>query len=164
MPPHSKIFGHLLAVKSLKEALPSDASGVYLSSDLSKKLPDPDSIFYLDLWPFSSPFMIVSSPSTCMQAVQQHNLQKPKAFEDLLAPVSGRSSLLTMNGDEWKLWRNIFNQGFSTAYFLENISDIVEEVSIFCEILQHHARTRDLLQMETITVWLTKDIIGKATL
>lgn len=164
MLPHSKIFGHLLAVKSLKEALPSNASGVYLSSDLSKKFPDSDFIFYLDLWPFSSPLMIVSSPSTCMQAVQQHDLQKPQAFEDLLAPVSGGSSLLKMNGDEWKLWRNMFNQGFSTAYLLENISDIVEGVSIFCEILRHHARTGDLLQMETITVWLTLDIIGKATL
>lgn len=88
MLPHSKIFGHLLAVKSLKEALPSNASGVYLSSDLSKKLPNSDSILYLDLWPFSSPFMIVSSSSTCMQAVQQHDLQKPQAFEDLLALVS----------------------------------------------------------------------------
>lgn len=140
MPPHSKIFGHLLAVKSLKEALPSDASGVYLSSDLSRKFPDSDSVFYLDLWPFSPPFMIVSSPSTCMQATQQHELQKPQAFEDLLAPATGGLSLL------------------------ENISDIVEEVSIFCETLRHHARKGDLLQMEKITVWLTMDIIGKATL
>lgn len=164
MPPHNKIFGHLLAVKSIKEALPSNASGAYLSSDLSKKFPNSDSIFYLDLWPFSSPFIAVSSPSTCMQAVQQHDLKKPQAFEDMLSPATGGLSLITMKGDEWKLWRNMFNPGFSTAYLLDNISNIVEEVSIFCETLRHHVRRGDLLQMEHITTCLSMNIVGKATL
>ena len=100
--PHSKIFGHLRAIKSLKEALSGDVNGTYVSADLLKKFPDSDSIFYLDLWSFSPSFMIVSSPSTCLQVMQQHDLQKSQVFEDLLVPVTGGSSMLTMKGDEWK--------------------------------------------------------------
>lgn len=160
---HNKIFGHLLAIKSIMAALPSDANGIYLPLNLFKRFSDSDSIFYLDLWPFSLPFMILSSPSTCVQAVQ-HDLQKPQAIEDMLMSIPGGSSLLTMKGDEWKHWRNMFNPGFSTAYLEEHISDVMEEVLIFCETLRHHAREGDLLQMEKITTCLTMDVIGRIIL
>lgn len=164
MPPHSKIFGHLLVIRSIRKAFPSDAHGAYLPAELSQRFPDSDSIFYLDLWPFTSPLMIISSPSTCIQAAQQHDLPKAKVLEDMLMPITGGRSLLTMNGEEWKHWRNMFNPGFSTAYLQDNISNIIEEVSIFCETLRHHARKADLLQMEKITICLTMDIGGKVIL
>ncbi len=163
MPKHSMIFGHLLEVKALKDKLPSDANGFHLSVALSKQFPDSDSLFYLDLWPFSEPFITVGSPSTCMQA-SQRCLSKPQDFEDLLKPVTGGRSLLTMKGEEWKMWRTIFNPGFSSGYLLDNISDIVNEVSVFCETLRDHAQRRNLVRMEEITGWLTLDILGKIIL
>lgn len=99
-----------------------------------------------------------------MQVLQQHDLERPQAFEDLLAPATGGLSLLTMKGDEWKYWRNMFNPGFSAAYLLENISNIVEEITIFCETLRHHAREKHLIQMEKVTTYLSMDIIGRAIL
>ena len=46
----------------------------------------------------------------------------------------------------------MFNPRFSNVYLLNYISDIVEEISIFCETLRHHARQRDLVQLDIITV------------
>ena len=164
MPPHSKIFGHLLAANSIQKAFPSNAHGAYLTAKLSKGFPDSDSIFYLDLWPFTSPLMVISSPSACMQVAQQHDLPKPQTLEDMLAPVTGGRSLLTMNGEEWKHWRNMFNPGFRTANLQEHISDILQEVSVLCETLRYHARKEDLLQMEKLTTCLTMDIGGRVML
>ena len=69
-----------------------------------------------------------------------------------------------MDGPEWKYWRNIFNPGFSASHLISLVPDIVRETTVFCELLQDHAREQDTFQMKDLTDNLAMDIIGKVVL
>ena len=67
MPPHHPIFGHLLLVNHLLSKLPPNAHPLYLPGLSSQAVPDLGQIFYLDMWHFNRPILVVSSPSVAYQ-------------------------------------------------------------------------------------------------
>ncbi|KAI4194841.1 MAG: hypothetical protein LQ346_003602 [Caloplaca aetnensis] len=69
-----------------------------------------------------------------------------------------------MEGDLWKLWRGIFNPGFSAAYLMSLTRGIVEETEQFCTKLQERARDQTLFRMKDLTDNLTMDIIGRVVM
>lgn len=73
----------------------------YLISELSKDFSETDGLFYLDLWPFSVPMIIITSPDLAIQACQQHDLIKPAALKPFFMPFSGGDDLFTVNGLEY---------------------------------------------------------------
>ena len=76
MPPHHPIFGHLLLAGDLLSKLPPDAHPSYLPGLIRRAVPDIGQVFYLDLWPFNRPMLVVSSPSVAHQFTQKHLLRK----------------------------------------------------------------------------------------
>lgn len=50
-------------------------------------------------------------------------------------PITGGPNLISMNGDEWKYWRSLFNPGFSTGAMLDNVPHVVDSVLVFRERL-----------------------------
>ena len=156
-------MGHLLAAKPVMDALPADVHVNVAITELSRKFVETDA-FYLDFWPFSRTVLVVSSPSTSMQVTQEYNLPKPVLLHDYFLPITGGANLFTMPEEQWKSWRAIFNPGFSTSYILEQVPNLVEEVSVYCEILREHARKQDIFSLDETTLNLTMDIIGTVTL
>ncbi|TAQ90087.1 hypothetical protein B7494_g1608 [Chlorociboria aeruginascens] len=131
---------------------------------MAKKFKKSDSLFYLDFWPFDAQYLIVSSPSAAIEACQQHDLPKPEELKPFFHPFAGGENLFTMNGPEWKRSRAMFNPGFSTNYILSQISHIVEESSVWVEILREHATKEKMFSMDDGLLWFTMDIIGAVTL
>lgn len=121
-------------------------------------------VFYLDTWPLGMQILFLSTPETCYQVTQERSLPKDEVLATFMKPLLGGNDLVTMEGNEWKTWRNIFNPGFSTGHMMTLMPNIVQEVSIFCEILREHAVKGDLFQLEEVATRLTVDIIGKITL
>ena len=72
--------------------------------------------------------------------------------------------MVTMEGSEWKKWRNIFNPGFSGGHLMTLVRDIMEDVSTFCEILREAAEKEENVCMDTLTTRLSLDIIGRVAL
>ena len=136
----------------------------YTFGELSKQFDASDSMFYIDLWPFSCPFLVVSSPSPAIQACQQYDLSKPEVLYPFFHPFAGGDNLFTMNGPEWKRSHALFAPGFNANYLLGHVSHIIEEAEVYVSILREHTRKGDLFSLDEMTLWFTMDIIGAVTL
>ena len=164
MLPHSFLWGHLAQIQSIRSQLPSDAHITNLMSKISEQFPDSDSIYYMDLWPFIPPLLILSSPNTAAQAIKQHSLRKPPVLAEIFRPITGGNTLVFMNDEEWKKSRSIFNPGFSPNYLATQIPAIVEEVISFKETLREACQQGKIFQLDPVTLNLTLDVIVRTTL
>lgn len=164
MPPHNPIFGHLLVLARVMSKIPKDAHPHYLPDQLRQAYPEMGPIFYLDAWPFTTLILVVASPATLAQITTEHVLPKFPAIKDYLYPLANGKDLVSMDGQEWKYWRSIFNPGFSASHLMTIVPDIVRETTVFCEVLQHHAQEGDVFRMKVLTDDLAMDVIGKVVL
>ena len=165
MPPWHPILGHLLSLPPILKLLPSDAQQPYIFEVIAKNFTESDTLFYLDLWPFSNPLLMVASPSMALQACgQQNDLVKPHVLDAFFRPFAGGDNLFTMNGPEWKRSRALFTPGFQANYLLGQMSHIVEETSVYVDILREHSRKGDMFSLDDVTLWFTMDVIGVVSL
>jgi cytochrome P450 len=164
MPPWNPILGNMLVLPPILKALPRDAQQPDAFSDLSKNFPQSDGLFYLDLWPFSNPLLIISSPSLAIQTCQQHDLPKPAVLDPFFRPLAGGDSLFTMNGAEWKRSRALFNPGFNASNLLGQMGQIVDEAEVYVQVLREYAVRGEMFSLDEVTLWFTMDVIGSVTL
>ena len=164
MPPHSLAFGHLATVHRFMSKLPRDVHEHYLPNLIIRAMPELGPIFYLDTWPFSGPILVLASPAGASQVTQAHSLPKFHALRTYLDPLTGGHNLVTMEGQMWKTWRNIFNPGFSADHLNTLVPAIVQDTLVFCDNLREHVRKDDMFSMEEMTINLTIDVIGRVTL
>lgn len=121
-------------------------------------------VLLLDLWPVATPLLIVFNPETAAQVTSTFNLPKDRNNSgEAMKPIIGGPSMLSMNGEEWKLWRNLFNPGFSAASMTEYIPHIVDCVQVFCEKLEENSG-KGIFLLEELTTRLTTNVIVKVTL
>jgi cytochrome P450 len=164
MPPHHPIFGHIFTLAGIMAKLPKDAHPHYLADQLRRSYPDMGPIFYLDAWPFITLTLVVASPSTLAQITTEHVLPKFPAIKDFLFPLANGQDLVSMDGQEWKYWRDMFNPGFSTSHLMTQVPEIVKETMTFLDILNDHARKQDVFRMKNLTDNLAMDVIGRVVL
>jgi len=164
MPPHHPIFGHLLLANDLLSKLPRDAHPSYLPGLIRRAIPDVGQVFYLDMWPFSRPILVVSSPSVAQQFTQERSLRKSPEVHTWLKPLANNQDLVSLEGQGWKQWRNVYNPGFSASHLIHLVPQIAAEVSTFCDILNERVQSGAILPLEEATVNLTMDTIGRIVL
>ena len=164
MPPHNQIFGHLLVANKALSKLPSDANPHYLPAEIRRAVPDLGPVFYLDMWPFSTPILAVSSAPVAYQFTQEHSQPKAESLRTYLWPLTKNKDIVTLEGHAWKQWRSVFNPGFSASHLILLVPQILKEISTFCEILRERAEAGELFPLEETTVNLTMDTIGKVVL
>ena len=166
MPPHSVIFGHLLVYAKIAARLgiPADMHGHCMPTLIRKVYPDLGSVFYLDFWPFGMQFLVVGDPRVAAQFIQDIPLPKFEYLKEYMRPITGDKDLLTMEGQEWKRWRAVFNPGFTPGHLMTLVPGIVEDTLTFRSILRRHAHDGDLFSLEEAFTGLTVDVIGRAVL
>jgi len=161
MPEWNWITGHLLIFQRYISKRPSDAFISVSIADMAREMPT--ELFYLDLWPFLNPAIIVSSPEAANQASTTLNLPKAKLIRDLVDPVTGGPNMLTTDGKEWKSARSLFNPGFAPQYMLGQVPVILDSIEIFCDHLRKRA-TGKVFPLEELATRLTMDIIMKVAM
>ena len=144
--------------------LPSDINGHVIPRQILLRFPNLASVFYLDTWPFGPPMMVITSAYCANQVTVAHSLPKFAAMRDFMKPMTGDMDLLTLEGDEWKAWKNIFQPGFNSGVLMTMIPKMTEEVVTFCQILREHAASGNVFSMDPLTVNLSLDIIGRLLL
>ncbi|MCJ1466436.1 hypothetical protein MMC07_005055 [Pseudocyphellaria aurata] len=164
MPPHHPIVGHIFILAGIMSKLPKDAYPHYLADQLRRTYPDLGPIYYLDAWPFITLTLVVASPATMAQITTAHVLPKFPAIKDFLYPLANGLDLVSMEGQEWKYWRNMFNPGFSASHLMTLVPDIIKETMVFLDILNDHAIKQDVFRMKDLTDNLAMDVIGKVVL
>lgn len=164
MPPYNPILGHLPVIFKLMSKLPSDCSNQYLPGLLRRAYPDLGPNFYMDTWPFGAPVLVISEPSALHQITQEHSLPKHPDLREFLRPLSNGQDIVTMEGQMWKTWRNIFNPGFSLANLMTLSPVIVQETLVLCDVLQNYAGRRTTVSLKDLTDRWTMDVIGNVVL
>ncbi|KAF2831191.1 cytochrome P450 [Ophiobolus disseminans] len=160
MPKHHPIFGHFIAFKVSIQALPRNAVMHVVVRQIASSFPN--GVFYLNLWPFNAPIMVVTNPYVASQ-VEGAFLDKPATIGDNLEVINGGPSLMTMHGNTWKKWRALFNPGFAAGYMIGLAPAIADEVAVFCKLLQNRAQQDELFTLEEHTLRLTFDVIARVT-
>ena len=161
MPPYNPILGHLGLAARIVGTLPSDAHGHYLASEIKILYPELPSIFYLDIWPTGPPLIVITS------AAGAHEIINEPKHEDIfgfLQPLIGKHGLVTMEGQEWKYWRNIFNPGFNPNHLLTLVPGIVENTLVLRDILRERAESKVMFSLFETMSKLTMDMSCLATL
>ncbi|KAL2132796.1 hypothetical protein VTI74DRAFT_3365 [Chaetomium olivicolor] len=139
MPAFHLVAGHFPALKATIQNLPRNTTLHTVMKELSKKFPS--GMFYINMWPFSGTWLVVTTPSG---AAQCH--------------------LITMRGEGWKRWRSLFNPGFNPSYMINLAPMIADEVAVFCNLLRKRAKEGKVFQLEEMTLRLTVDTIGAVAL
>lgn len=91
----------------------------------------PPTFFYLDIWPFAMPMLVVISPEGAYQACQDRPLPRFGALRSFMRPLTGGEDLVTMEGKQLQTWRTIFNPGLSASHPITLVPGIVKDTWCF---------------------------------
>ncbi|TQN69591.1 Cytochrome P450 monooxygenase aflN, partial [Colletotrichum shisoi] len=163
MPPHHPILGHLGLMLTIMASLPRDVMPtVALADQVRRRYPHLDKAFYLDMWPFTGPMLMIISPDLMRQATQgEAPLPKVGFLKNYMKPISGGHDLVSMEGEEWKRWRDVFRPAFGRA--TELVPNIVENISVFRDQLVGRAKSQNgVFQLHHSSLMLAMDMSGKA--
>lgn len=154
--------GHLLVLQKYVDGIPPDAAVAFAMRDLCEEFPDSE-LFLMDFWPVYPPLYTVFGPEPISQICNKYNLPKTAVAERFMQPVTGGPNLVSMNGDEWKRWRSLFNPGFSAGAMLDNVPHIVDSVLVFRDKLIERVG-QGMFSLDELATRLTFEIILKVTL
>ncbi|KAE8371400.1 cytochrome protein [Aspergillus bertholletiae] len=160
MPKWAFATGNLRMLPGLMERHPKGSQQSEAFTLLSYEFPNSDNCFYIDVWPFTKPLLVVTSPDLAVQACQTYALPKPPVLAKFFNPFAGGPNIFVMNGPEWKRARGLFNPAFSSSNIIEHTAHIVEEAQEFVGILREHAYKGDTFSLDKVTCNYVMDIIG----
>jgi hypothetical protein len=164
MPPWNPILGHLLVIDKIfrKHKLPRDIHLNDVFGTISEDFDNSDSLFYVDLWPFLKPTVLVSSPKYAQQA--ELVLDRPDALLWSMHPVTGGPSVFAANGAEWKDARSLLLPGFKSNCISNQIIYATDEAEQLVKVLRAKAQDRDIFQLDPIILKYMMRISGSSTL
>jgi cytochrome P450 len=146
-------------LQKYQQQLSADANVNLATKDLCTEFSETE-LFLMDYWPVYPPLFVAFGPDICSQITSKHNLPKTEQIGKSLLPITGGQGMISMNGDEWKFWRGLFNPGFSAASMTDNLPHIVGCVQVFCEKLKENA-SKDIVCLDELTIRPTIDVIIK---
>lgn len=158
----SWITGHLLTLQKYVDKLPPDANVNLAMRDLAMEYGDTE-VFLMDFWPLYPALLMVYSPDVAQQITTQYNLPKTSQHLTFMKPIAGGPNLVSMSGEEWKKWRNLFNPGFSATSMMDNMPHVIDKIEVFCEQLKQKVG-KGMFCLDDLTTRLTMDVIIKVTL
>jgi cytochrome P450 len=123
--------------------------------------------YYIDLWPMTGITLVIISPKIGTQLTQtnaQLNCNRPKLLQRFFGPITGGPTMFDVNEAAWKPWRTLFNKGFHSDHINSLVPGIIEEVSVYTEILRAAAKKGEMLFLEPLTLRFMIDVIGKTIL
>ncbi|PHH67383.1 hypothetical protein CDD81_152 [Ophiocordyceps australis] len=154
--------GHLMVLQKYLDKGPQDAAVALAMRELAREYADTE-VFLMDFWPVYPALLVLFGPKAITQVSNEYNLPKTAVVARFMKPVSGGPDLVSMNGDEWKYWRSLFNPGFSSGAMLNSVPHIVDSTLVFREKLVEMIG-RGMFSLDELTTKLTTEVILKVTL
>jgi hypothetical protein len=81
--------GNLKVLPELLDKFPKGSQQSHAFTLLSRDFKHSDNCFYVDLCPFTSPLLVVTSPELAIQACQEQDLPKPDILKPFSTPFAG---------------------------------------------------------------------------
>ncbi|KAF3766155.1 cytochrome P450 [Cryphonectria parasitica EP155] len=166
MPPHSFWLGHLAIMGKTIMKYPPDLLSMIIPKLLADDYPEVVSqgLIYMDSWPFGYPIVAVFNPDMIAQFTQDVSLPKHPTMAMEFTPLTGCKDILNLEGKEWRMWRSIFNPGFSVKNLMALIPSFLEEIDVFRDWLLEVADSDQVVPLDDRASALATDVIGRATL
>jgi cytochrome P450 len=160
MPPWSWLYGHLSFMRTTLKQYPPDILFSVVINDIYHKNFESSGLFYLDLWPFARPTLVVCNAASSLEVNRRLNT-KPDEYKAIFSPQTNGPSLLNTNGKEWKVWRRSMNPGFAISNLMqaECVKNIIESIEVFCDILSNKARQGNVSPLEDSVSRCTLEVI-----
>ena len=159
-----KILGHIPIAAECERHFPPDAHPHVFAQYVRKKY-NLGKVFYVDFWPLGPRSLFIADPELSSQYVTTtQSLPKSNLVNDYLHKLLGRNNMVSLEGEQWKTLRSMFNPGFASAHLMTLVPYIVDQSLVFCDILRECAECGALVEMEELATRLTVDIIGKVVL
>ncbi|OLN85185.1 putative sterigmatocystin biosynthesis P450 monooxygenase stcS-like protein 4 [Colletotrichum chlorophyti] len=109
------------------------------------------------------PMLMIVSPDAARQVTQGQTLHKAPGQHKFLKPLTGGYDLDTMEGEEWKLWHNVFSPGFRISNIMALVPSLSEMAAAFCGRLRQCARnSHEAVSLSPLALDLTMDFSAKA--
>lgn len=108
--------------------------------------------------------MIICDPGLAAQVTQTKCLPKHAIISEIIQHLTGKNSMLLLDGPKWRNIRALFNPGFAAGHLMTLVGGIVDDTMIFRNILADHAASGDLFPLEEAAALLTLDVMGKVVL
>jgi cytochrome P450 len=141
------------------EAPPDCHPQVYLTSIAQKY--NLKGVFYIDLWPISTPMVVLIEPSIMTQVQVTNVLPMHPMSEDFMKPIVGPDNIASSNGAVWKLMHNNIAPAFSWSHIRNLSAVVIDECDTFRSRLDVLAETEKTFSMETVGSQLVFDVIAR---
>ena len=167
MLPHSFILGHLGTIAKIAMQYPREMHGQSVPLAILKRHPEylERGAIYMDVWPVGYPMLAVFDPDMMAQFTQDQSQLKHPGLRAEMGPFTGAKDLVSTEGQEWKMWRSIFNPGFSAKNLQSLVPHFLEEALVFRDTLRKFATSGEVIpKLEEHTTAATVDMIGRAVL
>ncbi len=166
--PSSLVLGHLQTVDDHMRRLPPKSHADMAFSSMHKALGRPP-IMLVDLRPVTSCLLVVGSYEVAEQITKAtdrwpYTLPKTTEIFKPFAYLTGKKSIITAQGEEWKMLRKRFNPGFAPQNLLKLLPLILDKVVQFTDRMDSYASTGEEFSFHSDATDLTFDIIGRVTL
>ncbi|KAF8848019.1 cytochrome P450 [Acephala macrosclerotiorum] len=160
-PPHSLILGNLAIMGEAMKNYPADMHPQPLFTELANEYKF-DGLYYMDLYPFSEPFIFILDPELALQVQSQPNLFPRHQFSvNFLGGIVGKKSIFSTMGKEWQQQRSWFAPAFAMSHLLTLVPGMIEEVLVFKEKLTKSAVKGETFSMNDEAMKLAIDLIGR---
>ena len=121
-------------------------------------------LVYFDTWPLGKATLAAFDPDLMAQFTQDKSYPKSEMVSFELEPLTDLHDLVTMEGQEWKTWRGVFNPGFSAKNLTALLPAFLEEIQVLRERLVRYAESGKVIKMEETIQRATVDVICRAAL
>ncbi|CAG8902736.1 unnamed protein product [Penicillium egyptiacum] len=165
--PPSRIWGHLSTLIQLMKTSKSNSHFDEAFKKVYDRLGSPPA-FLLDLRPFSSPICVVcrhevAEQITTSSKLFQYSLPKSR-LTGLVSEITGLTSIILAEDNNWKALRKQLNPGFSHSYTVSLVPCILDKTKLFLANLDHYASTGEDFSLDHLCTNLTFDIMGAVTM
>lgn len=116
-------------------------------------------VFYMDLWPFSAPMMIIGDPAAAAQMTSVKSLPKHPVNHAFVEPLVGKSSIVLVEGAQWKQIRNIVMPSFAPSYLSTFTPVFAKHTKRFLARLDALADSGERSAIQPLAMALTFDTI-----
>ncbi|TQV89937.1 Cytochrome P450 [Cordyceps javanica] len=119
---------------------------------------------FVDMWPATKPVVLLTSHELAEQMARSSSqlpFSPPKAspIKDLVH-LTGPTSILTSEGQEWKHLRKTYSYAFAPAHLMSLLPCIAEKLTATIARLTVFSQSRESFSLFNVAASLTIDIIG----
>lgn len=162
-PPHSLFWGHLKLMGEISSLFPPQTYSGFFYSEIAKRYNLP-AVWYLDLWPFAPPQLVVTSPDLSREILVGRLYPVHEELEKIMTVLFGPKTIVAVNGNLWRALHHIIAPSFTPQAVKSHVTTIVHNTLGLRDRLLARADDSDAFSLEEEISKTTFDVTSTIVL